>query len=58
MDIAEALENLQGMGFCLAACERALRVSDNSLDRCDNYAHRIQQQGKTLLSVICRENIN
>jgi hypothetical protein len=34
MDAAEALENLQGMGFCLAACERALRVSENSLDRC------------------------
>ncbi len=33
MDPVEALENLQGMGFCLAACERALRVSDNSLDR-------------------------
>lgn len=34
MDPAEALENLQGMGFPLPACERALRVSDNSLDRC------------------------
>ena len=34
MDPVQALKNLQGMGFCLAACERALRVSDNSLDRC------------------------
>jgi hypothetical protein len=34
MDPAEALAELQAMGFCLAACERALRVSDNSLDRC------------------------
>ena len=26
MDPVQALKNLQGMGFCLAACERALRV--------------------------------
>jgi hypothetical protein len=54
MDPAEALENLQGMGFSLAACERALRVSDNSLERCDTQ----KKATNSIINLFHRDNTN
>ena len=53
MDPVEALENLQGMGFCLAACERALRVSDNSLDRCARHGLICSGNIRVFKTMVC-----
>jgi hypothetical protein len=57
MDPAEALENLQGMGFSLAACERALRVSDNSLERCDCRSNT-KESKNSIVNLFHRNNAN